>query len=139
MKNRLLNLIQKAVAPAALVVALATFSPVTVMAANHGGGFNGGHEGRSNDGHSYAAPNRGNFGGGHSFTEHRDVRENFNRGYGGREYRGGYDRGRGYGRGFGFGVGVYPSYGYAAPVCNPAGFYDQYGVWHFYPGCAVPY
>jgi hypothetical protein len=24
-------------------------------------------------------------------------------------------------------------------VCNPAGFYDQWGNWHFYPGCAVPY
>jgi hypothetical protein len=24
-------------------------------------------------------------------------------------------------------------------VCNPAGFYDQYGRWEVYPGCAVPY
>jgi hypothetical protein len=53
--------------------------------------------------------------------------------------RGGYYGGRGwYGPGFGFGVGVYPSYGYAAPVCNPAGFYDPNGVWQLYPGCAVP-
>jgi hypothetical protein len=128
MKSRLLNLIKKAVAPVALVAALAAFSPVTGMAANRGGG-----------GRSYAALDRGNFGGGRSFSERGNVRENFNRGYGGRDFRGGYDHGRGYGPGFGFGVGVYPSYGYAAPVCSPAGFYDPYGVWHFYPGCAGPY
>jgi hypothetical protein len=128
MKSRLLNLIKKAVAPVALFAALAAFNPGTVMAANRGGG-----------GHSYAAPSRGNFGGGHSFTERGNVRENFNRGYGARDIRGGYYGGRGYGPGFGFGVGVYPAYGSAGPVCRPAGFYDPYGVWHFYPGCAGPY
>jgi hypothetical protein len=139
MKSRLLNSIKKAAAPVALVAALAAFSPVTVMAANRGGGFSGGHAGGFSGGHSYAAPNRGNSGGGRSFSERGNVTGNFNRGYGGRDFRGGNYGGRGYGPGFGFGFGVYPSYGYAAPVCSPAGFYDQYGVWHFYPGCAVPY
>jgi hypothetical protein len=56
--------------------------------------------------------------------------------YGGRGYYGGPGY---YGPGFGFGVVVYAPYGYAAPVCNPAGFYDQYGNWQYHPGCAVPY
>ncbi len=62
--------------------------------------------------------------------------------YRGNAYGGGraYYGGRGYyGPGFGFGVGVYPPYGYAAPACNPTGFYDANGVWQYYPGCAVPY
>ena len=40
MKNRLLNLVKKVIAPMALVTAMAAFSPVTVMAQNRGG-----HEG----------------------------------------------------------------------------------------------
>jgi hypothetical protein len=138
MKNGLLTLIKNVVAPVALVSAMAAFGPVTAMAQNRGG-------------HSYAAPSRGNSNGGRSFSQRgidRGFPSNVNRGnaYGGRgefrgnrDFRGGYYGGRGYGPGFGFGVGVFPSYGYAAPVCNPAGFYDQYGVWHFYPGCAAPY
>jgi hypothetical protein len=141
MKNRFFSFVKKAVAPVALVAAMAAFSPSTAMAQNRGG-----HQGGrgSNGGHSYAAPNRGNFNGGHSFSEPRfnggerrefrsdrgfqDDREHF----GGRRY---------YRPGFGYGVGVYPSYGYGyvAPACNPAGFYDQWGNWRFYPGCAVPY
>jgi hypothetical protein len=142
MKNGLLSLIKNVVVPVALVTAMAAFSPITAMAANRGG-HEGGRGGFSG-GHSYAAPSRGNFGGGRGFSAPRgNVSGNFNRGnaYGGRAFYGGREfyGSRGYGPGFGIGVGVYPSYGYAAPVCNPAGFYDQYGVWHFYPGCAVPY
>src|SRR5579864_5066727 len=142
MKSRLLNFVKGAVAPVALVAAMAAFSPITAMAQNRGG-----HEGGRgfSGGHSYAAPGRGNFNGGRSFSERGNDRgfseRRFNGGDRG-EFRGdrGYYGGRGYYRpGFGFGVGVYPSYGYTAPVCNPPGFYDQYGVWHFYPGCAVPY
>ena len=128
MKKGFLNVIGKVLVPAALVVAMAV-SPIAALAANRGGGHAGGFGG----GHAFSAPARGNFSG------------NFNRGnvhgggrafYGGRGYYGG---GGYYGPGFGFGVGVYPSYGYAAPVCNPAGFYDANGVWQYYPGCAVPY
>jgi len=138
MKKGFLNLVGKVLAPAALIVAMAV-SPVAALAAEHGGG----HEGGFGGGHSFAAPSRGNFSGGHAFSA--PARGNFDRGNaygGGRAYYGGrgYYSGRGYyGPGFGFGVGVYAPYGYAAPVCNPAGFYDAYGVWRYYPGCAVPY
>jgi hypothetical protein len=127
---------------------MAAFSPVTAMAQNRGG-----HEGGRglSGGHFSAVSSRGNFNRARSFSERGNdcgFSGNFNRGnaYGGRgefrgnrDFRSGYYGGRGYGPGFGFGVGVYPSYGYAAPVCNPVGLYDQYGVWHFYPGCAAPY
>lgn len=150
MKQGFLKLVGKTLAPAALVIAMA-FSPVGAFAANrggggHGGGFGGGHAGGFNGGHSFSAPARsapargnvgGNFNGGRNFSA--PSRE-FNRG--GREFSGGraFYGDRGYYRpGFGIGVGVYAPYGYAAPVCNPAGFYDAYGVWQLYPGCAVPY
>ena len=126
MKKGFLNRFGKVLAPAALAVAMA-FSPVAALAANRGGGHAGGFGG----GHSFAAPSRGNFNGGRAFSAPA-------RGFygGGRPYYGG----RGYyGPGFGFGVGVYAPYGYAAPVCNPAGFYDANGVWQYAPGCAVPY
>lgn len=142
MKNRLLSLVQKAIAPIALFTAMAAFSPATVMAQNRG------HDG-GRGGHSFSAPNRGNANAGRSFENGNGRGGNFNRGNqlsdGGRGFSRGFDRGRGgypggyYGRGAGFGVGVYPTYGYAGPVCDPAGFYDRFGVWHFYPGCAVPY
>lgn len=155
MKNRFLNMVTRAFAPVALVVAMAAFSPVTALAANHGGGgghsFSGGRgvsggggRGVSGGGRSFAAPSRGNVGGGRSFAA---PARGFNGGvgggrayYGGRGYYGGgaYYGGRGY-YGPGFGFGLYAPYGYAAPVCNPAGFYDAYGVWQYYPGCAVPY
>jgi hypothetical protein len=151
MKNRLLSLVQRAIAPVALVTAMAAFSPITVMAQNRGGheGGRGGEQSRGSE-RSNAAPR--NFNAGRSFSDHGNERGNFNRGdqfsergrgfsgdfNRGREFRGDFRGGRGYGPGFGFGVGVYPSYGYAAPVCNPAGFYDRFGVWHFYPGCAAP-
>jgi hypothetical protein len=92
-------------------------SPVAALAAVRGGGHGG-----FGGGHAYSAPARG-FNGGRTFSGGRAF-------YGGRGY---------YGPGFGFGVGVYAPYGYAAPVCNPAGFYDANGVWQYYPGCAVPY
>ncbi len=62
--------------------------------------------------------------------------------YGGHGYYGGrgYYGPRHYGGGFGLGFYAAPGYGYAAPVCNPAGFYDQGGYWHYYRGCnAAPY
>ena len=149
MKNEFLKLVKWAFAPAALAVVMA-FSPAAAFAAEHDGGhgFNGGHGfsggrgGGFSGGRSFSAP-RGNFGGGH-------VENRFNGGarfdhdrdfHGGREYYGGrgYYGGGGYYRpGLGFGVGVYAPNGYAAPVCDPAGFYDQYGNWQYYPGCAVP-
>lgn len=155
MKKRFLSFVKKAVAPVALVAAMAAFSPSTAMAQNRGGHEGG--RGVFNGGHSNAAPSRGNLNGGRSFSDRGNERGgDFNRGNqfsrrgndrgfsergfngGDRDFHG--DRNRGFYRpGFGFGVGVYPSYGYVTPVCNPAGFYDQYGVWHFYPGCAVPY
>ena len=141
MKDRFLSLTKTVIAPVALAIAMVAFSPVAAMAAGHGGGgghaggFSGGH-GFSGGGHSFSAPARGNFNGGHAFSA---PARGFNGGVRGGYYGGGYYGGRGwYGPGFGFGVGVYPSYGYAAPVCNPAGFYDPNGVWQLYPGCAVP-
>ncbi|HLK21422.1 MAG TPA: hypothetical protein VKT81_20875 [Bryobacteraceae bacterium] len=106
MKNRLLSL--------TLGAALLALAPVTGMAAEHRG-----------EGFSHGTPNRG------------EVRRDFDRRgssreFGDRDFHRDY-RARGYDRGFGFGVGVYPGY---APVCSPAGFYDRFGVWHFYPGCA---
>ena len=120
MKNRLVGFVKKAVAPLVLVASMAAFSPVTAMAAERG--FHGGQ--------NFHAPARVDRG---------------------RDFHGSQDRGRDFRvrpdhfvaprfrPGFSVGVGIYPSYGYVAPVCNPAGFYDQFGVWHFYPGCAVPY
>ncbi|HTC35946.1 MAG TPA: hypothetical protein VK724_21390 [Bryobacteraceae bacterium] len=140
MKSGFLKMIKTAIAPLALVVAMA-FSPVAALAAGRGGGHGfsgGGHAGGfGGGGHAYSAQARGNFGGRAYSAPARGfvggARGGF---YGGRAYYGG----RGYyGPGFGFGVGVYAPYGYAAPVCNPAGFYDQYGNWQVYPGCAVPY
>jgi hypothetical protein len=149
MKKEFLNLVGKVLAPAALIVAMAV-SPALAAerGGGHGGGFGGGHEGGFGGGHSFAAPSRGNFSGGRTFSA--PARGGFDRGRdfdrrgaygGGREYYGGRAEHFGgyYRPGFGFGVGVYAPYGYAAPVCNPAGFYDQYGNWQYYPGCAVPY
>jgi hypothetical protein len=157
MKNGFLELVKWAFAPAALAVVMA-FSPAAAFAEGHGGshgfsggrGFSGGHAGGFSGGHSFSAP-RGNFGGGHVENHYNGgARFEGGRGFhGGREYYGGHEYyggrgyygggGRGYYRpGFGFGVGVYAPYGYAAPVCDPAGFYDQYGNWQYYPGCAIP-
>jgi len=122
MKKGFLKLVKGVLAPGALVIAMAAFSPVAALAANRGGG----HAGGFNGGHAFSAPARGNFNRGNAYG-------------GGRAYYGGHFAGpRYYGPGFGFGVGVYAPYGYSAPVCNPAGFYDQAGFWHYYPGCA-PY
>ena len=147
MKTQFLKLVKTVVAPMALAVAMAAFTPVAALAQGHGGyggghgGYSGGHGGYA--GHSSAAPR--NFGGGHGFAERGyagGVRGGF---YAGRPYYGGggyYGRGYYCGRGYygpGFSVGVYPySYGYVAPTCNPAGFYDQYGNWQPYQGCGVP-
>jgi hypothetical protein len=127
MKNELLKLAKTVIAPLALAVAMA-FSPVAAYAAGHEGGHGfGGGRGGYNGGRSFAAPR--DFGGGRGY-------------YGGAP--GGYYAGRAYygGRGYyglGFGFGVYAPYGYAAPACNPSGFYDGYGNWQVYTGCAVPY
>jgi len=150
MKKEFLKVVKKVFAPVALVVGLAAFSPAAALAQGHEGGHGGGHGysggrgGYSGGGHSYAAPRnfsgggRGHSGGGYS----GGVRGGY---YGGRGYYGdrgyyggGYYGGRGY-YGPGFGFDVYAPYGYAAPVCNPSGFCDQYGNWQLYRGCAVPY
>ncbi|MGA2214429.1 MAG: hypothetical protein ABSH31_14230 [Bryobacteraceae bacterium] len=142
MKSRFLKSVKTMLGPVALVVAMAGFSPESALAAARGGGhggFSGGHAG-GGGGHVFSAPARG-FSGGRAFSGGRVV--NGGRAFnGGRAYYGGsgYYGGRGYyGPGFGFGGGVYAPYGYAAPLCNPAGFYDANGVWQYYPGCAVPY
>ena len=134
MKNRLFGFVKKAVAPVVLVASMAAFSPVTAMAAERG--FHGGRapaqadrgrgfQGNGDRGRGF----QGNVDRGRGFREYGDR---------GRDFRGrpGYFVGPRYRPGFSFGVGVYP---YTAPVCNPSGFYDQFGVWHFYPGCEVPY
>lgn len=69
------------------------------------------------------------------------------RSFSGRVERGEHFRGGGriwderHGRGFygprysfGFSYGT-PYYYAPPPVCNPAGYYDQWGNWVFYPGC----
>lgn len=145
MKKRFLNGLRTMVMPAALALAVAAFAPAVVLAANHGGGFRG-QGGNFGSGHSFSAPARGNFNGGHAYGGHVVP----GRTYDSRVYNGG----RGYyrpGFRFGFGVGVYPAYpyvapaygyGYAVPVpvpaCNPAGFYDQAGNWQYYQGCVLP-
>jgi hypothetical protein len=148
MKTNFLNRVRRSVAPVALAVAMVAFSPIGALAQNHGGGHGG------FGGHSYAGASRGNFSsrsyggysggrayGGYNRGGNYGVRGyNTGRGsyYGGRGYYRGF-HGGGYGYGLGFGLGFYGSpYAYAPPVCNPAGFYDQAGFFHYYPGCAVP-
>ncbi len=136
MKDRWLKLAKRVVAPLALIGAMAAFSPVSALAAEHGGGRGGfaGHGGgHSFSGRTFSAPARGFSAPAHGFSGGRGYYGGNVRHYVGPRYYGG-------GYGFGLGVGVYPyGYGYAAPVCNPPGFYDQNGVWETYPGCAVPY
>ena len=105
--------------PLAVAIAMAAFSSTTALAAEHQGGhgFSGGHGGGFSGGHAY--------GGGGSRAGHGY--------YGGHGYGGGF-----YGGGFGLGFYAAPGYGYTAPVCNPAGFYDQGGYWHYYRGCTAP-
>lgn len=128
------------IAPMALLIVMGAFSSTAALAAEHYGGhgfgFGGGHGGGLGGGHAYsgrgAVEGRSYYGGG---------------GYGGPLAGGGrYYGGRGYyaprysGRGFGLGFYAAPGYGYVPPVCNPSGFYDQGGFWHYYPGCgAAPY
>jgi hypothetical protein len=148
MKQGFLKLTQRVIAPLAIVVAMA-FSPVGAFAQNRAGGHAGGRQGGFNGGRSFSAPSRGNFNAGHGFSapNRGNFSGSFNHGdsYRGRENYSDHhfdgDRGARFGGYYrpGFGVGVYAPYGYAAPVCNPAGFYDQYGNWQYYPGCAVPY
>jgi hypothetical protein len=137
MKKELLKLAKTVIAPVALAVAMA-FSPVAAYAAGHEGGHGyGGGRGGYGGGHSFAAPR--NYGGGRGY--YGGYRSGARGGYyAGRGYYsgGGYYGGRGY-YGLGFGFGAYAPYGYAAPACNPSGFYDGYGRWQAYPACAAPY
>jgi len=126
MKNGLMKLLGRVIAPVALLATMAAFSPVSALAAERGRcGFAGGH-GAFGGGHAYSAPARGS-GGGYGYVGH--------------SYGGGHYVGRGYygGSRFSVGIGGYVPYGYIAPACNPAGYYDQFGNWLYYPGCAVPY
>lgn len=149
MKKRFLKRVTTLLAPAALTVAMMAFSPAAAFAADHGG--YGGRGGGNDRGHSYSERGRGDFRGGRSYDSGRGYNGgggyNGGRAYGGRgydrDYRRGYEGGRYYGgRGYyrpGFGFGIYAApYGYAAPVCSPAGFYDQGGYWHYYAGCVPP-
>ncbi len=136
MKNELMKLTKKLVAPVALLMAMAVFSPTGAFAAEHNGGrgYGAGHGGGFASSRSFSGGGsqggRGYYGG---------------RGYGGSYYGNGRSYGGGrnyyapryYGGGFGLGFYGAPSYGYAAPVCSPSGFYDQGGYWHYYPGCAA--
>jgi len=138
MKNTLLKRVKTLFAPVALAIAMAAFSSTTALAAEH------------YSGHSFGAGHGGGFSGGHSYSG-RSPQEgrgyHGGRGSGGSFYGGGrYYGGRGYyspryyGGGFGLGFYARPGYGYVAPVCNPPGFYDQGGYWHYYRGCAaLPY
>jgi hypothetical protein len=125
MKNEFLKRAKMLFAPVVLAVAMATFSSTAALAAEHGGGhgFGGGHGGGP-----YGA--RGYYGG-HGYVGSY---------YGGGRYYGGrgYYGPRYYGGGFGLGFYAGPGYGYVPPVCNPSGFYDQGGYWHYYPGCVAP-
>lgn len=136
MKNSILKWVKTLFAPLALAIAMAAFSPSAVLAEGHygGHGFGGGHGGSFAGGHSF------NGGGSHAARGYYGGH-----GYGGPAYGGGrYYGGRGYygpryyGGGFGLGFYAGPGYSYAAPVCNPAGFYDQNGYWHYYRGCIAP-
>jgi hypothetical protein len=151
MKQRFSRIV-KAMAPVAMFAALTAFNPASAFAAPRGGHAGGGFAG---GGRSFAAPARG-FSGGHAVAS---------RVYGGRYVGPGIYGPR---IGLGFGIGAYPygyapygyavqyeyaapysypgpydnsaPYGYSAPAqtCNPAGYYDQNGVWQATPGCAVP-
>ena len=143
MKNTHLKRAKMLFAPVALAIAMAAFSSTTALAAEHQGGrgFGGGYGGGFSGGHSYGG---GGSQEGRSYHEGKGSGGGFYGGgryYGGRGYDGGgrgYYGPRYYGGGFGLGFSAAPSYGYAAPVCNPPGFYDQGGYWHYYRGCAAP-
>jgi hypothetical protein len=136
MKSTLLKRAKALFAPVALAIAMTAFSSTMAFAAEHQGGhgFGGGHGGGFSGGHSYSGggsqEGRG-FNGGHGYSGPL---------YGGGRYYGGhgYYGPRYYGGGFGLGFYAVPGSGYAAPVCNPPGFYDQGGYWHYYRGCAAP-
>jgi hypothetical protein len=114
---------------------------------NNGGGrsFNGGGRNFNGGGQNF---NSGRSFGGRDFSGGRS----FDRGRGFEDRGRGFDRDRGFrdrdrdfrfygGRGYGFGYYTAPySYGYAPGYCNPAGYYDRWGNWRYYPGCYVdPY
>ena len=136
MKNALMKWTKKLVTPVALLMALAVFSPTGAFAAEHNGGhgFGGGRGGGFSDGHAFSG---GGSYGGRGYSGGRGYGGPF---YGGGRYYGGrnYYAPRYYGGGSGLGFYAGPMYGYSAPVCNPSGFYDRGGYWHYYPGCAVP-
>jgi hypothetical protein len=135
MKSTFLKRVKMLCAPVALGMAMTAFSSTTALAAEHNGGhgFGGGHAGGFG-GHSYGG------GGSHVGGGYYGGRGSGGSFYGGGRYYGGrgYYGPRYYGGGFGLGFYAAPGYGYAAPVCNPPGFYDEGGYWHYYRGCAAP-
>jgi hypothetical protein len=146
--------------PALVAGALLTLFSATPASAQHRGGGENGHGYSGGGGRSYSRGGGNN--GGRSFSGGgRDYSrggghnggQNFSRGYngGGREgSRGfsgggrGWDRDRGYGGGrYNGGSRLYFNYG--APyaygpgyACDPAGYYDRWGNFRYYAGCA-PY
>jgi hypothetical protein len=142
MKNKITELTKVLFASAALLVGMAAFTPTGAFAAEHNGGrgYGGGHGGGFSGGQSFSG---GGSYGGHGYHGGRGYEGGRGSGssyYGGGRYYGGrnYYAPRYYSGGFGLGFYAGPSYGYAAPVCSPSGFYDHGGYWHYYRGCAAP-
>jgi hypothetical protein len=117
MKRTWSALFRKLALPALLAVLFTVFAPAAAFA----GGGHGRHKGRG-------------YYGGHAYYGGARV-------YYPRPYYGGTR----FTFGFGFGPAPYaygPAYVYAPPPppCVPAGYYDRWGRWRYYPGCyAVPY
>jgi hypothetical protein len=141
---------KKLVLPLAIGALAFILAPGAALAQGHGGarGGGGGHEashgfsggrgfsrggesrgGNQFSGRGFSGGERGGYYGGHEFAEHGRGRVDRDDG----RYRGGAYFG--YGAPYVYG----PNYYYSAP-CNPAGYYDQWGNWVYYPGCYVdPY
>lgn len=125
---------------AAALVAVLLLASAAFAQRSHRGGRSysgGGHY----SGRAYSGGGARSYSGGGYYSGRHYYGGGYSRGGGGRYY--------GYGRGprFSFGIGIYtaPRYYYRAPYryryypgpCEPPGFYDWEGYWHYYPGCAV--
>jgi hypothetical protein len=128
--------------PALLVGLTLAFAPASALAqrggGHGGGGFHGGGGGFHGGGFGGGGFRGGGFGGGGFRGGFGGFRGGgFRGGFGGNRFFGG----RGFvGPGFGFWGAPWGFYGgpYYAPYynyCNPAGYYDQWGNFIYYPGC----